>query len=211
MTSLSLTQRDLVVLESLSLRIRLIGLRQIADALWFGHVANARRRLRQLVAVGLIRREVVPAIPLPELTGPVCTWQPGSPQPDSGQVSFCLRSRWRQRAMRPTVVYLPTGPTVEHFGGRLHHRQISTQVTHDLGVSGVWLWFRVNAPDLASAWSGEDMFAPQRRGEPLPDAMLLGPDGEPSTLIEFGGSYGPRRIADFHDDCAMRGLPYHIW
>jgi len=211
MTTLSLTSRDLTILEALSLRVRLVGLRQLADALWFGHIANTRRRLRRLVAAGLIRRDAAPARPLPEIVAPVCTWQPGTPEPDAGQVSFCLRSRWAYTALRPTVVYLPTEKTMEHFGGRLHHRQISTQVTHDLGVAAIWLWFQVNEPCLAAAWSGEDMFAQDRRGETLPDAAILGVDGEPITMIEFGGSYGPSRIAEFHDDCAMRGLAYQIW
>lgn len=211
MKTLSLTPRDLIVLEALSLRVRLIGLRQLADALWFGHAPNTRRRLRQLVSAELLRRDIVPARPLPEIVAPICAWQPGAPEPDAGQVSFCLRCRWTYTALRPTVVYLPTDKTVTHFGGRAHHRQISTQVTHDLGVAAVWLWFQVNAPRLAAAWCGEDMIAPDRRGETLPDAVLLGPDGEPATMIEFGGSYGPRRITEFHDDAAMRGLPYQIW
>jgi hypothetical protein len=100
---------------------------------------------------------------------------------------------------------------VEHFGGRRHHHEISAQVTHDLGVAAVWLWFQVNAPTLAAVWVGEDMLAPDRRAETLPDAALFGVDGNPDTLIEFGGSYRAARIAEFHDDCAMRGIGYQIW
>ena len=209
--SLRLTERDVVVLQALSLKVRLFGLRQIADAIWFGHVANARRRMRRLVTAGLVYRQITPAQPLPELTGPVFEWQPGDREPNAGQISFRLKNRWKYQALRQTVVYLATENTVEHFGGRPHHHQISTQVTHDLGVAAVWLWFHLYAPHLAAAWRGEDLIAPERRGETLPDAVLIGRDLQPAMMIEFGGSYGPKRIEEFHDAAAMRAFPYQIW
>ena len=146
--SLRLTTRDVVVLQALSLKVRLFGLRQIADAIWSGHVANARRRMRRLVTAGLVRREVAPAQPLPDLTGPVFEWRPGDGDPNAGRISFRLKGRWKYQALRPTVVYLPTEATIEHFGGRPHHNEISTQVTHDLGVSAVWLWFTFTLRNL---------------------------------------------------------------
>ena len=210
-TSLVLTDRDILLLEAVALKVRLIGLRQIADALWQGHIANARRRLKRLVRSGLLRREVVPVRPLPELSGPVCQWQPGAVEPDVEQVSSHLKSRWHYQTMRATTIYLPTNKTIDHFGGRTHHTQITSQVTHDLGVTAVWLWFLRYAPQLSDQWQGEDTIAPERRGDVLPDALLIAPDGKTSTAIEFGGSYGAARLAAFHDDAVMRGLPYQIW
>lgn len=209
--SWKLTERDVVVLQALSLKVRLFSLRQIADVFWCWHVANARRRLRRLIAAGLVRRDVAPAQPLPEMTGPVFAWQPGDGPPNAEQISFRLKTRWKYRALRPTVVYLPTESTVEHFGGRPHHHQISTQVTHDLGVAAIWLRLHLDAPPLAKAWRGEDLIARERRGETLPDALLVGSDQEPAALIEFGGSYGPTRTAELCDDAAMRNLPCQIW
>ena len=31
------------------------------------------------------------------------------------------------------------------------------------------------------------------------------------TVIEFGGAYSKRKLAEFHRHCATRGLPYEIW
>lgn len=115
---LRLSQRDLTLLEALALRVRLVGQRQAAEALWASHLANARRRLRRLVREGMITREVLPAMPLPELNEPVVRWQPGQAAPRSDVISFQLQSRWRFRALRPTVVYFPTSMTVTYFGGR---------------------------------------------------------------------------------------------
>ena len=61
MTNLQLRQRDEVLLEALALRVRVLGQRQAADAFWSSHVANARRRLQQLVNAGMLSRAIVPA------------------------------------------------------------------------------------------------------------------------------------------------------
>ena len=52
--SLRLHRRDLLLLEALALRIRLVGQRQAAESFWAGHLANARRRLTQLVQTGFL-------------------------------------------------------------------------------------------------------------------------------------------------------------
>ena len=42
----------------------------------------------------------------------------GDENPDASQIAFQLQSRWRYRALRSTVIFLPTDITVNHFGGR---------------------------------------------------------------------------------------------
>ena len=140
------TDRDLIVLRALGLQVRLFGQRQLAEALWDGDVANARRRLRRFTELGLIERCVVLARPLPEVIGPVFTWQPGQADPDAGQIAFRLQSRWRYQALRSTVCFHPTEKCVNHFGGR-SKTMIPAQVSHDLGVAEVWLWYWLNHPD----------------------------------------------------------------
>lgn len=204
------TARDVTILRALSLQVRLFGQRQLADALWAGDVANARRRLHRFVELGLLQRNVVMARPLPELLSPVCVWQPGEHDPDVSQIAFKLQSRWRYRALRSTVIFLPTEFTVNHFGGR-NKAVLSAQVSHDLGVSAVWLWFRCNHPGYAKAWRGENLITDSEPGQAMPDAVLLDSNDEPAMLIEFGGDYEADRIAAFHDDAVLRGLPYQIW
>lgn len=206
-----LKQRDLVVLEALALRIRVIGLRQAADAFWYGHVANARRRLRQLVNAEMLSRAVVPAQPLPEIIQPIVRWQPGQPIPDANHVSCQLQSRWRFRALRPTVVYFPTEKTILQYGGRVRSNNKTTQVTHDLGLTAAWIRYFQQDSKLRSVWVGEEVLAPTRVNQKVPDAALVDQQGEPTLLIEFGGSYAAARVAAFHDDAAYRQLPYHLW
>jgi hypothetical protein len=126
-------------------------------------------------------------------------------------VSHQLQTRWRYRSLRPTVVYTPTDRTIVQFGGRPRSPMLLTQVTHDLGVTAVWLRYVKQNTPLTSLWMGEDILAPTRIHQKLPDAAMVDLHGEPTLLIEFGGSYGAERVADFHDDAAARGLAYHLW
>jgi len=205
-----LNDRDLTVLQALSRQVRVFGQRQLADALWHGDVANARRRLRRYAELGLVQRQITLARPLPELLCPVFQWQPGQIAPDVGKVAFHLQSRWRYQAMRTTVVYLPTRAVIDHFGGR-QKTTIPSQVSHDLGVSEIWLWYCCHQPHLASAWRGEDLLTDTEPGESVPDAVIVDQNEQPSLLIEFGGDYSTKRVAAFHDDAVYRSLPYQIW
>ncbi len=211
MTNLQLRQRDEILLEALALRVRVRGQRQAADAFWSSHVANARRRLQQLVNAGMLSRTIVPAQPLPELIQPIVRWQPGQSMPDANQVAFQLQSRWRFRSLRPTVVYFPTEKTILQFGGRVRSQNKTTQITHDLGVTETWIRYFQQSNRMTSVWVGEEVLAPTRINQKLPDAALVDQHGEPTLLIEFGGSYAAARVAAFHDDAAFRQLPYHLW
>ncbi len=203
-------RRDLELLEALALRVRVVGQRQIAEALWGSHLANARRRLSRLTQEGLLSKQAVLARPLPELFEPVVRWQPGQQAPHSESIAFQLQSRWKYRCLRSTVVYFPTAQTITWFGGHQKAQPVS-QITHDLGVTAVWLRFHLCSPALADRWTGEGVLAASRIGQKLPDAALLDNNGEPEILIEFGGAYAASRVAEFHNDAAARGLPYQIW
>lgn len=209
--SVRMQERDIQLLEALALRVRLFGQRQIAEAFRAGHMANTRRRLSQLVNAGFLLRSVVNAQPLPELLVPIVRWQPGQPEPDVQRVSHQLQSRWRFRALRPTVVYFPTATTIAQFGGRERPQTMLTHITHDLGVAAIWLRFQEESRSAGQLWIGEDVLAPHRVEQKLPDAALVDADNNPVLLIEFGGSYSPQRVRDFHDDAAARHLPYQLW
>ncbi len=76
----------------------------------------------------------------------------------------------------------------------------------------MYLQFRRSRPQDAERWIGEDLLAPWRRGEKLPDAVLAAaPDARPELVLEFGGAYDARRIEMFHEDCASQMLPYELW
>jgi hypothetical protein len=92
--------------------------------------------------------------------------------------------------------------------GELKH---PTQATHDLGVAAVWLRLQEVAPEWATAWRGEDLFAHTRHGEKIPDAFIVDANEQVTWVIEFGGAYDRERLRAFHADCASRRVSYQIW
>jgi hypothetical protein len=211
---MELSERDREILRDLTTRIRVLTFGQLAGNFWppgeSGRV-NARRRLVELVSRGLLERVQVVSHPLLELESPVVAWQPGMPPPDAGVISHRLVSRW-QTEPREMTVYLAGRRAIALFGAKaLGEIKNRYQVTHDLHVSEVYLYFRRTAPELARAWVGEEILAPSRKDQKLPDAILHDAEGEPRLVVEFGGKYPARRVTAFHDDCEARGLPYELW
>ena len=61
------------------------------------------------------------------------------------------------------------------------------QATHDLGVTQMWLHLDINHPEWADAWRGEDLMAPTRRGQKLPDGFIVDQSGSPGPYLELFG------------------------
>lgn len=210
---MSLTDRDSEILVSLSRKIRLLSLDQIADHWWHdcgGPEVAAKRSLKRLVKSGLLKPYRILARPLPPLEEPVVTWEPGEARPRPGAVSWKLQHRWTAPPQY-CPVYLASRRAKHLFGGAGNSflsRPI--QATHDLGMSRVYLTFLKNRPADAKAWLGEDVQTAGNRSK-NPDAQLFAPDGKVMRVIEFGGYYAPKRVSSFHHHCVVRALPYEIW
>lgn len=208
----TLSRRDLDILTALVRKVRLFSLRQISNHWWHGDLANTRRRMKTLVASGLLNTVDVPARSLPALCEPYIDWRPGTVTPHFGHVAHRLSARWHWRALRPTRVFVGTPRAANLLGGTARgNLKCSTQATHDLGVSAVWLWLVNQNPAWAVAWQGEDVMAETRRGEKLPDAFIVSRNSEITHVIEFGGTYNANRVKAFHEDCVQRALPYQLW
>jgi hypothetical protein len=207
-----MSQRDQEILSALAVKVRLFSQRQIAEHWWNGDMANTRRRLKQFAFAGLLIRLLVPARTLPELASPLVRWSPGDATPDFGAIAYRCQSRWRYRHIHPTTVWIASEKAAQLYGApRRGELKQPTQATHDLGVAAVWLRMREVAPAWAEAWRGEDCLAHTRRGEKIPDAFVVDGSQEVQWVIEFAGGYSAERVRAFHDDCALRHLPYQLW
>ncbi len=207
-----LSSRDRQLLETLTRRVRVVSVAQAARSFW-GHTTapedNARRRIAALRQAGYVSQLTVLSHPELGLSAPVLTWRPQGPPPDFGTTAYGLKARWTEKP-HPTSVVIATTAAASWLGGWGGRHPRPSEGTHDIHVAAVYLRMLRDAPARARFWQSEaQILASSRRGGRLPDAMIVGP--KEKTVIEFGGAYSKRKLAEFHHHCATRGLPYEIW
>ncbi len=210
--AIQLQPRDRELIVALTHRVRFLTAGQVARAWWPNtvHTEAAERRLRELRRAGYLRQTIVHARPELPLDEPVFRWTPGAPPPRFAAVSHALRRRWRD-PVQPTAVVLAARAAAARFGGAGGRLKRALQATHDLHVAAVYLRVLLERPEIAEGWASEDLIAPSRRGQKLPDAIIHDPTSRPLLVIEFGGEYDAERVERVHADCARRGLPYELW
>lgn len=209
------TRRDAEILDMLTLRVRAASRHQIADTWWTTSESGMRttaRRLDRLISRGLLATFRSTVIRLPKLYGPLVTWKPGQPMPEFGALSYQLMVRWTA-STHSSAIYIATRKAAQIYGGRRKGRLTRPfQLSHDLGVTEMFLGIRRRSSLAIATWIDEERLAPHRRRQKLPDAMLAkSPTAPDVLLLEFGGAYGKGRLMRFHDDAQDRGCSYEIW
>lgn len=208
------TERDLDILRTLALRVRLLTLEHLAGIWWADSrrgVNTARARMRKLTRAGFLHRYLMNVHPLLPLQRPAFVWHPGKRGPNEEKLSHQFRKRWTQVA-RPTSVFLATRRTVNLFGGYGKGRLGNPlEWDHDLHVGQVYCCYRKKKPREASLWLGEDAYPKAGFGLKDPDAFLRLPSGERARAIEFAGKYDAQRVRDFHLHCQTYEMPYELW
>jgi len=209
----NLTDRDQQVIQTLTHRVRVLTLDQIART-WFpdgDHPrSNASRRMGVLERTGLLARATILARPELVADVPVLRWFPGHAAPPFEKLAYGLVSRWTQPAV-PTAIFMATrsaGIRSGGFGGRRPRR---SEATHDVCLAGVYLRLLEIEPLVAQTWVAESKLRHRGFGENamLPDAMME--RGGRSIVVEFGGAYSAAKLKLFHEFCKGRDLPYELW
>lgn len=207
------TSRDEAILDTLTRRVRVLGLCQVAETWWTNSARKseeARSRLKQLEERGLVQFLNLLARPVPVLSLPLCIWKPGDPKPEFGAVSYRLRSRWTL-PVRSVSGVMATAQAGNRFAGKGGRPPRASEATHDLCLAAVYLGMRTANPKRAQRWISEAMLFERGlgRGDRLPDAAIVTRNG--TTAIEFGGAYPTAKVAEFHEFCAEQEWGYELW
>ena len=201
------------ILGGLSYKCRMFSLEQVHHTWWNRTYTKeaVRTALQELERKDLIVRHRVLAYPMLDLMAPVISWRPGEEDPDYHAISNVLQSRWTNAQVRPFTVYIASRKTLRTTGGKGGSLPPLGQETHDLHVSEIFCAMFSRNIRAANSWVGEELLKASRKGEKLPDALLINSNGDPYFVIEFGGAYNVERVGSFHEDCAARQLPYQLW
>jgi hypothetical protein len=176
--------------ELLRCKVRVFTLEQIART-WFsatsGPLSLARKCVAKMAAAGSVSVTKELLHPEVDVTKPLFEWKAGyDERPDLGRVAWKAKSRFRASSTQTVVVR-----SVEARRGR------STELLHDVMLSGVFLNLRKADPTIVRSWTHEDHLSPACRkafGSRVPDAVLHGDTC--ALLIEIIGSYDKRRLKE---------------
>lgn len=207
------TARDEEILDTLTRRVRVLGLSQVAETWWNDSARKfdeAKGRLKQLERRGLVQFLNLLARPVPVLSSPLCVWKPGDPEPEFGAVSYRLRSRWIH-PVRSVPGVMATAEAGIRFAGKGGRPPRASEATHDLCLAAVYLGMRIAEPTRAKRWISEAMLFERGLGrdDRLPDAAIVTRSG--TTAIEFGGAYAAPKVSEFHRFCAEHDWGYELW
>jgi hypothetical protein len=209
---MNLTERDLDLVETLTRRVRLAAVTQVA-MLWWPEtrgLSTARSRLRCLVAAGLIERHFVNAHPLLPVTRPLVAWKPGDDDPDTEHVAAIIRNRWREPSV-PTEICVASAAAANIFGSTARGLPALEHRDHDLRLASVYFHFRAARPRQAKLWTGEHALPKAGYRVKDPDAFLVNANGDAVRVIESAGRYSVHQVAAFHEHCSDHELPYELW
>lgn len=209
----TLIARRELLLDTLASKVRLLTLEQVATLWSLGRVdkrVGVRAALQRLAQRGLV---TLSAVAIQEPVAPVqptFRWEPGLPGPSPTELAALLRRRWSLPSRRATVVEI-TPPAAEARGCRPPHPARPSEVSHDVRLAEVYLLFRRTRPDEARHWLAEAELLARGFGDnaPLPDAMVASRGRR--LVIEVLGQYPATKLAEFHEFCEGKELPYEFW
>lgn len=161
------------------------------------------------------RRQAVIAY---RLTGPLATSEQTTGRENFSHIAWLLEKRWAQAPRRVATVVWATRRAVELVGGICGRLRQPLQLQHDLGVSEVYaIWQRKaigSASEANETWVGEDAYHTywqRAASSKVPDAVLIGSDGQIKRVIEFGGRYSKERLRSFVRYWKKQHTAYEIW
>lgn len=211
--SITWTERDLSIVETLASKVRLLSRAQVARGWWSPSKRweeHAATRMKHLTCAGLVLTFRINLHPMWALTGPAARWQPGDADPDPEAVAQALQGRWIAPA-QPTMVYTASKLAANLFGCDAAGLPELTHRDHDHLLAEVFIHYLQADPGAAPRWVGEATRPKAGFRIKDPDAFLLDEAGEVCRVIESGGKYDAERVAAFHEHCAERDLPYELW
>lgn len=203
------TVRDLEIVESLALRVRVLTVRQMS-AIWWRDPDRSRRVirrcLRRLVLAGLLVRTTINALPVVPTTEPLLQWQPGQPVPDFGHLTRSV-SRRSGTASIPTVVYTASRIAGNLFGGIADESPSVDGINHELRLAEV---FASRCRETQKSWY-RNLLPADDRPYLQNGVCVIDSTGALTKIVRSSQRYTVRQTERFHERCTEHALSYELW
>lgn len=207
-----MTERDVNLLEALTLRVPLLTTTQIAER-WWPHVRSRQiphGRLVELKKAGWITRAIVNAQPVTYACFPLFAWKPGGEFPNAADAAQKARSRWSSPA-QATEVWSATDQAAYLIGGTANGLLPLEQRDHALRLAEVYFRYLQHHPKLAGFWIGQHALPKAGYGRKDVDALLRNDTGRVLRVIHVAGRWSRRQVERFHEYCVQWKLSYELW
>lgn len=209
---ITLTERDIAVLDALTHRVKLLPLSQVRRVWWPESTTTREmmRRIAMLEQAGWLMRKTMLGREVGSSPTMLASWNPNELLPDFADVIW----RSRRRATSPVEAVhtlVATRAAADLLGGEIRHVRTS-EVSHDLRLAAVFAEMKLTRSAWAQAWRGELVLDSRwlAGGDPVPDAVLALP-GRPVVVEVVGSSYSTTRMRELHAWCAAKEIGYQLW
>lgn len=211
--NLTLTDRDLTILQALVFQVRLLTVRLVAE-LWWPSGLNqrqARKRLEQLSKCGFVEFHVINACHLKmQVNEPLFTWNTNDDEPDFERLAKQGRERWDE-ATRPTTVCIASNRSATLLGNAVSGLPRNDRWDYDLRLACVYAKYQRQSPPPFGRWIGsQGLLHTDQRLKRL-DAWLVHENGRVLRAIKSAGRNDARRLQSFHQHCFSHQLSYELW
>jgi hypothetical protein len=177
------------------------------------NVSAINRRIRTLVAAGLLEHATTLARPVLQLSKPLLFHNPALGEFDYSilpSVSYQLERRWSQVEMQPACLYYASRRALAIFGGVMTGKvKQPNHATHD--CQAAWLYVRYLRKEPALARTIVSEHASQRGRGKVPDFMCYDAENRPVLALEVGGFYPTARLASLIRDLERRQIGIELW
>lgn len=209
---MTITERDLDLLKTLTLRVPMLTIGQVAQLWWpeARYQRAARQRLALLEKAGWIELHTV-NLQRPLTTfRPLFIWKPGVQDPDAERIA-CESQAHSSQPARPTEVCVASPRAACLFGSTARGLPPLEHRDHDLRLAAVYVHYRHARPRLATLWVGQS--ARPKAGYRLkdPDVLLRRENGRVVRVVQATGRWNAAHLESFHEYCADADLPYELW
>ena len=210
--TISLTPKDLDILHSLTLRLRVMTVRQISQLWWPRDVSRQAvlRRLTQLQSYGYLKICLANIHPTWPVEMPLLNWSPGEPTPNFDVVSNVDMTRWCRPSVSTTVC-IASESAGALMGCNAGHLPSAVNLDRELRLGSVYVHTMLMPDRRTGAWTGKRGLPTALRSSGSAEITFLDSAMNPIRALDAAGRWSPRRFESLHNDCVHRGLAYEVW